>query len=145
MGINNTMHTIVRRLFEEGWNSANPAAPSDIVHQHYSSNDGPFREVSNVPGQLDFLHGLEAFAEHVRQYRVVYDNLRFDIVRMLADNDTVVTVWNPSGTTKDLSFINRGGQEQPYELQGQGVSLTKIVNGKVRQHDMFWPRNPLFP
>ena len=138
-------HAIVRRLFEDGLSSTDPGAVGEIIHQHYLSNDGPFHAPPSPSGEPGFLHGAEAFAAHVMGYRAAYDDLRFAIVRMLTEDDTVLTVWNASGTTKNLRFVNRGGQEQPYELHAEGVSLTKVVGGKVRQHDMFWPRSPLFP
>jgi hypothetical protein len=79
---------IVRRLFEEGWNSGDVASVSGMIHED---------------------------------------------------------VWNPSGTTKDRTFTDRAGRQRPYELTGQGVSLTEVIDRKVTRHDMFWPRRSLFP
>ena len=144
--IDDSRQAIVRRFFEAGWNSEDQASISDIVHEAYESNDGGFfRSASNVPGGLERLTGVDAFADHVKQYREMYDDLRFSIDRIVVDGDTVIAVWSPSGTTKERTFTDRGGNERPFELAGQGVSLTSVVDGKVMQHDMFWPRNAVFP
>ena len=143
---NDAQQVIVRRLFEEGWNSGNAALVSDIIGADYTSNDGGFfRSGSDVPGGLERLTGADAFADHMKQYREIYDDLSFTIDKMVVDGETVTTVWTPSGTTKDQTFTNRAGRQQPYELRGQGVSLTDVVDQKVTRHDMFWPRNPLVP
>lgn len=137
---------IVRRLFEEGWNSGNAALVTDIIGADYTSNDGGFfRSGSDVPGGLERLTGADAFAEHVKQYTEIYNDLRFVIDQMVVTGETVMTVWTPSGTTKDQTFTNRAGRPQPYELRGQGVSLTDVADQQVTRHDMFWPRDPLFP
>ena len=146
MMADDSRQAIVRRFFEAGWNSEDLAAISDIVHEAYDSNDGGFfRSGSGVPGGLERLTGVDAFADHVRQYREMYNDLRFSIDRMVVDGDTVIAVWSPSGTTKERTFTDRGGHERPFELAGQGMSLTDVVDGKVMRHDMFWPRDPLFP
>ena len=131
---------IVRRLFEEGWNSGNPASVSDIIDKNYESNDGGFfRTGSDVPGGLERLTGTDAFADHVQRYREIYDDRHFTIDTMVLDGDTVITIWTASGTDKNHTFVDRGGRERHYELADQGVSLTGVVEGKVTRHDMFWP------
>jgi ketosteroid isomerase-like protein len=142
----NSRQAIVRRFFEAGWNAGDAAAVSDIVHADYASNDGAFfRTGSDVPGGLERLSGVDALADHIGQYQQKYDGLRFTVDRMVVDADTVLTVWSPTGTTRDQTFTDRGGRERPYELRGRGVSLTEVVDGKVTRHDMFWTRDPLFP
>ena len=131
---------IVRRLFEEGWNSGNPESVSDIIGKDYESNDGGFFQTgSDVPGGLERLIGGDAFADHVQRYREIYDDLHFTINRMVLDNDTVIMIWTASGTDKTRTFIDRGGRERHYELADQGVSLTGVEDGMVTRHDMFWP------
>ncbi len=131
---------IVRRLFEEGWNSGNPASVSDIIDKDYESNDGGFfRTGSDVPGGLERLTGADAFADHVQGYTKIYDDLHFTIDKLILDVDTVIAIWTASGTDKNRTFVNRGGREVHYELADQGVSLTDVVEGKVTRHDMFWP------
>jgi SnoaL-like domain len=140
--IDDSKQAIVRRLFEEGWNSGNAA----LVSTDYTSNDGGFfRSGPGVPGGLERLTGADAFADHMKQYLEIYNDLRFTIDEMIVDGATVITVWTPSGTTKDRTFTNRAGRQEPYELRGQGVSRTGVVDQKVTRHDMFWPRSPLFP
>ncbi len=140
MMTDDTRRVIVRRLFEEGWNSGNPALVSDIIHEDYDSNDGGFfRTGSDVPGGLERLTGADAFADHVRKYGEIYNDLRFTIDKMVLDGETVITIWTPSGTTKHQTVIDRAGRPHPLELSAQGVSLTDVVEGKVTRHDMFWP------
>jgi hypothetical protein len=139
MGTDDDSKALVRRLLEEGWNTGDAEAVRDLIDEHYASNDGVFRR------GMDFLHGHAAFAEHLRQYRSRYDDLVFAVDRMVVDGATVITVWSASGLTRGLTFTDRGGEQQPYELHGQGVSLTDVVDGKVTRHDLFWPRDPLFP
>jgi len=146
MTTDDAREAVVRRLFEQGWDSPDPASVGDIIDENYDSNDGGFyRTGSDVPGGLERLTGADAFADHVRQYREMYNDLRFTIDKMVADGETIITVWNPSGTSKDQTFTDRGGHLRPYELGGQGMSLTSVVDGKVTRHDMFWPRRPVFP
>ncbi len=141
-----TRQAIVRRFFEEGWNSGNPALVSDIIHEDYDSNDGGFfRTGSDVPGGLERLAGADAFADHVRKYGEIYNDLRFTIDKMVVDGETVITIWTPSGTTKHQTVIDRAGRPHPLELSAQGVSLTDVVEGKVTRHDMFWPGGLVVP
>jgi len=141
-----TRQVIVRRLFEAGWNSGNAALVSDIIDASYTSNDGGFyRTGADVPGGLEQLTGVDAFADHVRQYREMYSDLCFTIDIMVTDGDTVMTLWTPVGTSRDQTFTNRAGRKEPYELRGQGMSRTDVVDQKVTRHDMFWARSPLFP
>jgi predicted ester cyclase len=140
MMTDNDRQVTVRRLFEQGWNSGNPESVSDIIDTDYESNDGGFFRVgSDVPGGLERLTGADAFADHVRRYRQIYDDLRFAIDKMVPDGDTVITIWTASGTDKNRTFTDRAGRERHYELADQGVSLTSVAEGKVTRHDMFWP------
>jgi hypothetical protein len=131
---------IVRRFFEEGWNSGNPASVSDIIDKDYESNDGGFfRTGSDVPGGLERLTGADALADHVQGYGRIYDDLHFTIDKMVLDGDAVITFWTASGTDKNRTFVDRAGRERHYELADQGVSLTSVAEDKVTRHDMFWP------
>jgi hypothetical protein len=131
---------IVRRLFDVGWNSGNPASVGDIIDKGYESNDGDFfRSGSDVPGGLERLTGVDAFAHHVQRYEEIYDDLHFAINRMILDGDTVITVWTATGIDKVRTFIDRAGRERHHTLNDQGVSFTGVADGKVTRHDMYWP------
>jgi ketosteroid isomerase-like protein len=146
MMTSSSAQTVVRRLFDDGWNSGNAEAVSDIIGDDYDSNDGGFFESgSDVPGGLRRLSGLAAFAAHIRQYQEIYDGLRFAVEKTVVDGDTVITTWEPTGTTKNETFTDRSGEQRPYRLSGQGISVTLVVDGKVTRHDMFWRRRPLSP
>lgn len=135
------LQALVRRLFDEGWDSGNPASVSDIIDKAYDSNDGGFfRTGPDVPGGLERLTGVEAFVEHVQSYQRLYDDLHFTIVSMITNGDMVITLWTASGTDKNRTFIDRGGHERHYELGDEGgISLVGVAESKVTRLDMFWP------
>jgi hypothetical protein len=92
-----------------------------------------------VPGGLERLTGADAFADRVRRYRQIYDDLRLAIDKMVPDGDTVITIWTARGTDKTRTFVDRGGRELHYKLADQGASPTNVIDGKVTRHGMFWP------
>jgi hypothetical protein len=137
---------VVRRFLEVGWNSGDAASVGDIVADVYESNDGQFyRTGSDVPSGLERQHGAAALALHIGQYSALYDCLHFAIERMSVDADTVTTVVSPTGKSRDLTFTDRAGRERHFELKGEAVTRTTVVDGKVTRHDLFWARDPLFP
>jgi len=131
---------IVRRLFDGGWNSGDPASVGDIIDKEYESNDGGFfRTGSDVPGGLERLTGVDAFARHVQSYQEIYDDLHFAISKMVLDGDTVITTWTATGVDKNHTFVNRAGRRIHRTLNDQGVSLIEVAEGKVTRQDIFWP------
>jgi hypothetical protein len=64
---------------------------------------------------------------------------------MFSHGNTVVTVWQASGVATNEFFTNRRGQEENKSLQAEGVSLSKIVDGRIIESRLYWPRYPLFP
>jgi hypothetical protein len=127
---------LVRRFFEEVWNKNNAEAAKEIVHEQYSS-------IENL--DFAFKPGPTLVAEEMDLYRSLYDELSFKIVRMFTEGNTVVTVWQASGKSKDVTFVNRKGETVPKSLQAEGVSLTEAKDGKIAAHRFLWPRSPLFP
>jgi len=127
---------LVRRFFEEVWNRNNIKVAKEIVHDQYSS-------IENV--DFPSSPGPHIVAAEVKSYHAIYDGLRFKIERMISDGSTVVTVWEPSGTSKDETFVNRKGETQHKSLRGEGVSLTEVKDGKIAAHRFLWPRDTLFP
>jgi hypothetical protein len=136
---------IVRRFIEAGWNAGSGEPVGDIVADDYESNDGGFFVPTRGPGGFRRLTGAEAVSRHIGMYQAIYDGLTFTVERMTVDDDTVTTVWTPAGTTREGTFTDRSGRERPFELRGEGVSRTAVVDGKVTRHDMFWARDPVSP
>jgi ketosteroid isomerase-like protein len=138
-----SMMAVVRRLFEDGWNSGKAAAVADIVHDDYESNDGGFfASGPGVPGGLEPLTGVDAFAKHLSMYAGEFDDLEFTVERMLADGDGVVTVWTATGRSTHETIVSRAGKVFPVELNDRGVSTTELAGGKIRRHDMYWRHGP---
>ena len=65
-------------------------------------------------------------------YRSLYEGLSFKVERMFTEGNTVVTVWQASGTSKDETFVNRMGNTEPRSLRAEGVSLTETKDGAGR-------------
>jgi hypothetical protein len=127
---------LVRRFFEEVWNQNGVEVAKQIVQDNYSSIENV--DFPSVPGP-------QIVAGEMKLYRSLYEGLSFKIERMFADANTVVTVWQASGTSKDETFVNRKGETVPKSLQAEGVSLTEVKDGKIAAHRFLWPRKPLFP
>jgi SnoaL-like domain len=146
MSADTSMQAVVRRLFEEGWNTGSVESVRELVDDSYASNDEDFIRVApSSMGAHDQLRGADAFAEHVRQYHNIYDNLQFAIEGMATVENTVITVCRMSGTTKHETFTDRSGRQRPFELIGQSVMVTAFAGSKVGRNDVFWPRIQLFP
>src|SRR5438132_7522449 len=82
---------LVRRLFEEVWNENNVEASKEIVHENYASIENLV--FASTPGP-------QIVAAEVELYHSLYDGLKFEIERMFDEDDTVVTIWKASGTSK---------------------------------------------
>jgi hypothetical protein len=127
---------LVRRFFEEVWNQNSVEAAKQIVHDNYSS-------IENV--DFPSAPGPQIVADEMKLYGSLYAGLSFKIERMFTEGNTVVTVWQASGTSKHETFVNRKGETVPKSLQAEGVSLTEAKDGKIAAHRFLWPRSPLFP
>jgi SnoaL-like polyketide cyclase len=127
---------LVRRLFEEVWNENNDDAANEIIDEHYSSIEN--LAFSSTPGP-------EIVAAEIEFYHSIYDGLQFTVQRTIGQGDTVVTIWQATGTSKDETFVNRAGKTKHKALQAEGVSLTQVKEGRITSHAFFWPRYPLFP
>jgi hypothetical protein len=127
---------LVRRFFEEVWNQNSVEAAKAIVHDHYSS-------IENLV--FDITPGPQIVAAEMELYRSLYEGLHFKIERMFTEGNTVVTVWQASGTSKDETFVNRRGDVVPKSLEAEGVSLTEATDGKISAHRFLWPHKRLSP
>jgi hypothetical protein len=84
-------------------------------------------------------------AADVELHRSLYDELSLQIERMFTEGRTIVTIRTASGTSKVETFVNRGGQTAPKAPRAEGVSPSKVGEGKVTAHRFLWPRDLLFP
>jgi ketosteroid isomerase-like protein len=125
---------MVHRLFEEVWNQDKMDVAKEILHDDYSSSE-------NIT--FATLRGLQVLAADIKFYREMYSNLNFQIKRMFIEGDTVVAVWQASGVANNEEFFNRKGETEQLRLRAEGVSLTRIADGKIIESNLYWPRNPL--
>lgn len=127
---------LVRRLFEEVWNGNNMETAKEIIHPDY-------RSVENIT--FASLRGLQVLAADLSFYRDMYTDLKFEVERMIIEEDIVVTFWLATGVAKYETFVNRAGRELNRELSAAGASSSQIVDGKIIENRLYWPRHPLFP
>jgi len=127
---------LVRRLFEEVWNENKMDMAEEIIHDGYRSSE-------NITFASE--RGIKVLAADINFYREMYSDLNFQIKRMFSQGDTVVTVWQASGVATNEFFTDRAGNERNKELRAEGVSLSEIVDGKIIESGLYWPRYPLFP
>jgi hypothetical protein len=135
---------LVRRLFEEVWNAGDLNAAREIVHQDYTSSDGPFwlstpEAGASNPGRYSEA-GLETLQEEIRSYRGTYSDLRFEIERTFSEKNVVITTCRATGIVKDQFITTRTGAEMPVELDSEGMSLSRIADGKIIENRLYWPR-----
>jgi hypothetical protein len=135
---------LVRRLFEEVWNQGNMSAAKEIVHEDYTSPDGPFwittpESSGGWPGRYSEA-GLETLEQEMESYRETYSDLRFEIERTFSEKNVVITTWRATGIVKGEFFTNRAGQELPVELASKGMSWSRIADGKIIENRLYWPR-----
>jgi hypothetical protein len=135
---------LVRRLFEEVWNQGNMSAAKEIVHEDYTSPDGPFwittpESSGGWPGRYAEA-GLETLEQEMESYRETYSDLRFEIERTFSEKNVVITTWRATGIVKGEFFTNRAGQELPVELGSKGMSWSRIADGKIIENRLYWPR-----
>jgi hypothetical protein len=127
---------LIRRLFEEVWNHHNLEAAKEIVGDHYTSIENQV---------FDSIPGPQIVAAEIELYDSMYDELTFQIERMFTAGETIVTIWKVSGISKDVFFSNRKGETVPKSLRAEGVSLSKVKDGRITANRFLWPRQPLFP
>jgi len=135
---------LVRRLFEEVWNQGNMSAAKEIVHEDYTSPDGPFwittpESSGGWPGRYSEA-GLETLEQEMESYRETYSDLRFEMERTFSEKNVVITTWRATGIVKGEFFTNRAGQELPVELGSKGMSWSRIADGKIIENRLYWPR-----
>jgi predicted ester cyclase len=75
-------------------------------------------------------------------YRRIYPDLTFDVTDLIAEGDQVVTTFTARGThTGEWGNIAPSGKH----VTAWGVSIHRIVDGKIRGHGFFWSTIGLIP
>jgi steroid delta-isomerase-like uncharacterized protein len=111
---------LVRRLLEEGFNKGNPSVADELVAANYVYSEPTVGEK----------RGPKGFIELMTMYRTAFPDARMTIKEQVAEGDTVVTRWTGNGTHRgELMGIAPTGKQVSVE----GVSISRIVNGKVAE------------
>ena len=126
---------VVRKLYEAVWNTNDMATAKSIIHAEFTSAE-------NIT--FPAIRGLPRLEAEMKFYRDMYPGLKFAVVRMLATGDTIVTVWRVTGGSHE-EFTDRGGNKRKKELKAEGVGLSRVVDGRIVETTLYWPRDPLFP
>jgi steroid delta-isomerase-like uncharacterized protein len=111
---------IARRLIEEGFNKGDRATADELVAENYVYREPTVGEK----------RGPKGFIELMTMYRTAFPDARMTIKEQVAEGDTVVTRWTGNGTHRgELMGIAPTGKQVSVE----GVSISRIVNGKVAE------------
>ena len=150
---------VVERLFAEVWGDPNAKVPDALIHDDFwSTEPGAGISLDGMTLQPQ-VTGTEAFRRELAFYRDFYSDftleiremmpahatLRQDVARFEADRfrgDVVVVTWNSGATHPTATFTDRGGHQRPLQISDRGVSIVRVVDGKIFAADKYWePRN----
>ena len=131
---------VVRRFFDEIWSQGDMEAAQEIVAPDYQSGDSAvrFHGINNPGFQIPV--GPQALALERELYLANVSDLHFDIQEMITAKDRVITVWSASGVSRSDTFTDRGGNLRKKKLNGTGISISSIVDGKIKSNTMYWSR-----
>jgi hypothetical protein len=152
--------SLVERLFSEVWGDPEGSIPDDLIHEEFwSSEPGVSWLSAGSDGGFVASHtGVDALAREVAVYRDFYRDLTLGIVETFEGEPTgrgevavweeermrgevVVVHWTAGATHPTATFTTRGGTEEPLRVGGRGMSLVRILDGRIRSADKFWERD----
>jgi len=110
---------VVRRYFDEVWNSGNLDAADDLVAPNFS-----------VEG-YGAISGLEAVKLYVLSYRTLYPTVHFTMLSLIAEGDLVVACWIGRGMQSACC-----SEEAPAMAKcapTAGLSIYRIADGKIAE------------
>lgn|SRR5574341_444381 len=109
--LTNKNKALMRRIYEEMWNRSNPSIADEIFAQP---------------------EGVQRF---VSQFLLSFPGLQHTIEEMVAENDRVAVRFSAHGTHTGqwMHFAPTG---KP--IQYTGVTLARIVEGKIVEHHTWW-------
>ena len=104
---------LMRRIYEEMWNQADPSIAAEIFAQP---------------------EGVELF---VSQFLSSFPDLRHTIDGMIAEDDRVAVQFSADGThTGQWMHFAPAGKSVHYT----GIMLARIVGGKIVEHHTWWDK-----
>ncbi|HET6822317.1 MAG TPA: ester cyclase [Anaerolineales bacterium] len=107
---------LMRRIYEEMWNGGNPELAAELF--------------SNP----------EAVKRFVSQFLSSFPDLQHTVVEMIAEGDRVAVRFSAHGTHSGtwLRFAPTGKS-----IQYTGVTLARIAEGKIVEHQTWWDKSAL--
>ena len=124
---------VVRRTFEEVWNSGQLDVADEVYAPGHSNHDPVFPSI--VPGP-------DGITPIVSMYRAGFPDLQFTVEDMVAEGDRVVTRWSASGThTGELRGIApyvRGIPPTNKRVTVTGITISHIANGQIVESWSSW-------
>lgn len=118
--------TIARRWMEELWSQGNASVADEIIASTYTVHD---------PGTPGRMGGIEGEKATVAMYRTVFPDLRFTMEEVIGEGDRVVIRWITRGTHRGEL---RGMAPTGKTVEITGISILRIVNGKIAEHRLNW-------
>lgn len=110
---------LVRRFYEEVWNSGNVGFAREVFAESYVRHD--LRPAPAEPGPA-------GQAKIASDFRRAFPDLRFDVDLVLADGDLVAARWTASGTNLGpWGALAATGKAATFS----GVNIFRFANGKV--------------
>src|SRR5437867_12557901 len=113
--------TIVRRLYEEVWNTGDLDKANAVLAADFVDHAAP-------PG---FATGLEGAKQVFSMYRAAFPDLQIVVEDLVADGDRVVARWRSRGTHQGpLMGIPPTGKQ----VVTTGIDIHRIADGKIVEH-----------
>jgi predicted ester cyclase len=112
---------LARRMIEEVVSGNDEKARQEIVHPE-------FHDPTNPPGMQ---HGLDGNRQIVALFHRSFPDVRWDIVDMIAESDTVAVRLVMTGTHRGEFF---GIAPTGKSVRVEGIHLLRLRDGKVIEH-----------
>lgn len=113
---------IIRRYFEEGWNTGNPDVASEAFSEDYVNHN------PGIPGMPPGRQGIRVL---VGAFRSVFPDLTYTIEGQVAEGDLVVTRWKMRGTQQgEFQGLSASGKQ----VSVSGIQIDRLQDGKIVEH-----------
>jgi len=117
--------TILRRFFEELFNTGDLSVADEIVAAGYINHNA-------VPGETPGREGLKQFVTYIRS---AWGDLHFTIEDQIAEGDKVVTRWSASGVhTGEFAGIPPTGKGVNF----MAINIHRVVDGQIQEGWLEW-------
>ncbi|WP_248960019.1 hypothetical protein [Sphaerisporangium perillae] len=156
---------IVCRLFTGVWGDPNGVVPDGLVHEDYWSSEPSLAGLGIAPdGMLEArITGIEALTKEIALYRDRLSDFTltmkevFPVASTVAARDVamweerrlvgdvVVVSWTAGATHPTATITTRGGQQIAARVGGEGVSVVRIVDGRIHSANKYWEGDGILP